>query len=346
MAFIYGDNLSRRDILKRAGNISQIAGIREFRYQHGKADGVYAMDIRTGGGLTYTLIPDRCLDIAFTEYKGIPMSFLSKSAITAPGYYQPFDPVWGAQFFGGMLTTCGLMSTGNVSAYEDRQMPTHGEISNIPARIVAPFERWQEDDLYIGVSATIYHSRMYRENYELRRTIWSKLGESTIHISDEVENLSFKTMPLTLLYHLNFGYPMLSKDAELIVDSIKVTPDCPMPPEDEKHPERYLDPYPSSHHGWYHDVRADDDGMIKAVLQNRKIGIRATVEYNKNQLKNLTQWKFMDENDYVTALEPCNNFLLGTKDEAENGTLEYLKPGETKSFKVSLCFSEIDNKRS
>lgn len=341
MAYIFGENLTRREILKRAGNINQLAGIREYRFIHGKSDGVHAIDIRTGGALTYTLIPDRCLDIAFTDYKGIPMSFLSKSGITAPCYYQPFDKIWGAQFFGGMMTTCGLMNTGNESTYEDRVMPTHGEVSNIPARIVAPFERWENDDLLMGVSATINQARMYRENYELRRTIYSKLGESIIYVSDEVENLSYKKMPLTILYHFNFGYPMLSKSTELIIDSAKITPDCPMNGDDEKYPSRFLDPYPSSHHGWYHDVNPDENGYAHAILQNRVIGIRATLKFRKDQLKNLTQWKFMDENDYVTALEPCNNFLLGTENEAKNGTLEYLEPGEVRRFELSLSFEQI-----
>lgn len=343
MPVLFGETLSRREIQKRAGNIGQIAGVREIQFTGGKAAGVRAIEVHGAGGLNYTLLPDRCLDIAFAEYNGIPVSFFSKSGITAPAYYQPFDKIWGGQFFGGMLTTCGLMSTGNDSEYEDRHMPAHGEVSNIPARITAPFERWEGDEFVMGVNATINHSRMYRENYELRRTIYSKLGESAIYIDDEVENLAFKKMPLTILYHFNFGWPMLSKDTELILDSIKITPDCPMPTDDEKHPFRYLDPYPSSHHGWYHDVRADANGLVHAILRNRAIGIQACIEYPKSQLWNLTQWKFMDENDYVTALEPGNNYLMGTKAEEENGTLEYIAPGETRHFNLKLSFESLSS---
>lgn len=341
MALLYGERFSKREIQKRVSNIGQIAGIREFQLTTGKAAGVRGIDIHGAGGLYYTLLPDRCLDIAFAEYKGIPISFFSKSGITAPAYYQPFDPVWGGQFFGGMLTTCGLMSTGNSSTFEERHMPVHGEISNIPARITAPFEKWEGDDFVMGASAVINHSRMYRENYEMRRVIYSKLGESTIHISDEIENLAFKRMPLTILYHFNFGWPMLSKETELILDSEKMTPDCPMPLDDEKHPWRYLDPYPSSHHGWYHDVRPDKNGLVHVILRNRRINVQVRLEYPKTQLWNLTHWKYMDENDYVTALEPGNNFLMGTKAEEENGTLEYLEPGEVRKFDLKLHFESL-----
>ena len=58
------DGISRAVIASRVGSISQIGGLRRYRLCGGLADGVEAVDVRTGSGLCYTVLPGRGMDIA------------------------------------------------------------------------------------------------------------------------------------------------------------------------------------------------------------------------------------------------------------------------------------------
>lgn len=44
----------------------------------------------------------------------------------------------------------------------------------------------------------------------------------------------------------------------------------------------------------------------------------------------------MGEGEYVLGLEPCNCFVGGRLDAGNNGTLEYIEPGETKNFDLTI----------
>ena len=43
---------------------------------------------------------------------GKPFSWISKTGITAPAYYEKDDKSWLRGFYGGLITTCGLKNIG------------------------------------------------------------------------------------------------------------------------------------------------------------------------------------------------------------------------------------------
>ena len=84
MTKLFKKSFSKTELLRYIGNISQIGGAREYELTTGKAKGVRAVDIRTGAGLCFTVLPDRGMDIAWADYKGVPLAFISKADIAAP----------------------------------------------------------------------------------------------------------------------------------------------------------------------------------------------------------------------------------------------------------------------
>ena len=49
-------------LLERIGDISQIGWAREYQLSSGKSRGVRAVDVRSGAGLDYSILPDRGMD--------------------------------------------------------------------------------------------------------------------------------------------------------------------------------------------------------------------------------------------------------------------------------------------
>ena len=85
MAWYAGRNWKREELVSRVGDPLQIAGARGSVLTDGKADGVRALDVETGSGLSFSVLPGRGMDIPFARYKGKSIGFFSGTGITHPG---------------------------------------------------------------------------------------------------------------------------------------------------------------------------------------------------------------------------------------------------------------------
>jgi len=79
--------MNKRELLRHIGSVEQIGGIRDVTYNDGRAKGVRAIEVSTGD-LTFTVLPDRCMDIAQASFKGKAFSWISKTGVVAPQYYE------------------------------------------------------------------------------------------------------------------------------------------------------------------------------------------------------------------------------------------------------------------
>ncbi len=79
MPQLYGQDWSRADLERHIGNFSQVAGIRPAQLIEGRAAGVRVLDVEAGDGLVFTVVPDRCLDIAKLTYRGVPLCWQAQS---------------------------------------------------------------------------------------------------------------------------------------------------------------------------------------------------------------------------------------------------------------------------
>jgi len=87
---------------------------------------------------------------------------------------------------------------------------------------------------------------------------------------------------------------------------------------------------------FYHQVAADPEGRVLIALVNEKLPLGLYVKYNRNQLKNLVQWKMLGQGAYVLGIEPANCHVEGRARERERGTLEFLPPGAKKNFSLEV----------
>ena len=108
MVQLFGRKFTRTDLLQRIGDVSQIAGLRSMRLEDGSEAGVRLIEVRTGTGFRFNVLPSRGMDVSFAEYKGIPLSWRSCTGDVSPAYYEPQGDGWHRGFYGGMVITCGL----------------------------------------------------------------------------------------------------------------------------------------------------------------------------------------------------------------------------------------------
>ena len=81
-----------------------------MEYTSGSARGMRAIEVKNGSGLSFTVLPDRNMDISYASYKGIPLSFVSKVGEKSPVFYEESDFL--RNFTAGLITTCGITYCG------------------------------------------------------------------------------------------------------------------------------------------------------------------------------------------------------------------------------------------
>lgn len=96
--------MNRKELMKHIGSVEQVGGLREVTFDSGKAKGVRAIELDTGN-LYITILPDRGMDIANAKFKGEAISWISKTGVVAPQFYEKDGANWLRSFYGGLLTT-------------------------------------------------------------------------------------------------------------------------------------------------------------------------------------------------------------------------------------------------
>jgi hypothetical protein len=330
-------DLDKRQMLRYTGDFSQLFGIKEYTVVGGKADGIRAFDVNNGSGLLFTVLADRCLDIAGLSFKGFNCSYIGKTGITAPQYYDENGIGFLRSFHCGFLTTCGLRNVGSPGEENGESFGLHGRISNTPAEEVCATTEWINDVPVLTISGKMREARVFGENLRLERKIICKYGESKITIRNSVENLGFTREQLMLLFHFNLGYPLLDRDSSLLTATRKLTPRDQTAVKGKDSYNHCQSPSAGfAEQVFYHDLASDESGLTSAALINKKLEIGVALSFNKNQLFNFTQWKQMGEGEYVMGMEPGNCFVGGRLDPENKKHIQYLEPGEIRNFDIDV----------
>jgi hypothetical protein len=270
MSRLFGRNWSRQELMERVGDASQLGGIRNVTLNDGNENGVRAVEVRTGSGFNFTVLPDRGMDIPDAEFSGRSLCWRSSTGAVAPAFFEPVGPGWLRGFFGGLLTTCGLSFVGPADVDEGEVLGVHGRVSYIPARNVCTDCRWEGDEYMMCVRGAVTETSSLGPRVTLTRNISTRLGANSISIEDTIENEGYLTAPFTMLYHINFGFPVLSGDTTLLSPTKSVaTAEGEAVTQADQYC-RFHDPQAEPHEGLFsHAMAPDADGYVTAALISR-----------------------------------------------------------------------------
>jgi hypothetical protein len=341
MANLFNRSWTRSDLLNYIGDMSQIAGIKLGEWADGVERGLRVADVRTGSGLTFSVLLDRGMDIGPASFKGMPLVLVSPTGWGHPMYYDQSGNGWLRTFGAGLLTGCGLTSVGAPGEDDGESLGLHGRLSHLPARHVSINETWNGDDCSFQLEGEMRQVSVFGENLRLKRCITTELGSNCIKVHDLVENLGTSASPLMLLYHINLGFPLLDETSELVAEPHPVEPRDPAAEPGLQEWMHFQKPTPGyAEQAFYHDLPADINGWTNIQLLNhsRRLGLR--VRFQKATLPNLVQWKMMGQSTYVLGIEPANCRVGGRSQERARGALQFLQPGEQREFQVEIEVSE------
>jgi hypothetical protein len=327
----------------KISNAAQLGGIETSILDNGMGHGTRIAWINTGTGLRYKVVLDRAMDIADGFYNQYSLSWLSRLGITPPERFSDAETDWLHTFGGGLLVTCGLSHTGGPETDENGSRGLHGRISNSPAEIESVV---QPDPLAgkmkMSITGTIRETRIFGPDIELRRTISGELGKAVIHVHDEVMNRGNTSVPHMLLYHCNFGWPLVDEGTEIFWQgSWEARDEASKQIFNKQNDFRECPPILKEHKGAgeaaaFIDVDADEKGICDCGLNNKEIDLKLDLKFKKRELPWLINWQHWGKGEYVTGLEPATHPPVGQVKAKEQGTIIYLEPGERRNYNLEF----------
>lgn len=330
---------TRPELLQRVGNLAQLGGTRHVILNEGAAKGMAAIDVDTGAGLRFTVLPDRGMDISLCSYKGTNLVFMAPNGEVHPAFYDAAGLGWLHTFFAGLLTTCGLTTLGAPGKDGETDLGLHGRYTTIPARHVQDRSHWDDDRYCIELAGTTEETRLFDTSLELTRTIRTAIGSRCLTVQDRIRNTGYCTSPCTILYHVNAGFPLLDQSSVLTVTAAR----------SEAHDDgsraaiaefsRFSAPIPGyQEQNFLHQMTTGEDGLAHAAMLNPSLagGLGLALAFDPAQLPYLNEWKMLGQRDYVVGIEPCNAPCANRAVLRQAGLLPLLEPGQTREFSLEF----------
>ena len=313
--------------------------ITKFTLVGGKQHGVDMVEI-DNGEMTISAIPTRGMNVLEAGTGEVVLGFDSPVREVVHPAYVNSAARGGLGFlegFGELMCRCGLESHGapgpdvitdNTGAESTVILPLHGTISNTPASRVwvnvqaSPPHR-------LSVWGEVYDTRMFGPSYMLRTCIWTVPGASEFTISDQIFNVGGQTAEMELLYHCNFGRPLLGKGSRLVAPVRRISA------RDERALEglKEWDVYDGPRAGYKEQcymlkLHGDRRGRTAVALVAPGGETAANLRFALKALPAFTLWKntAAEADGYVTGLEPGSDYPNPRSFEREKGRVVNLPP--------------------
>ncbi|MHC4072463.1 MAG: DUF4432 family protein, partial [Planctomycetota bacterium] len=173
--------------------------------------------------------------------------------------------------------------------------------------------------------------------------IWTQIsttpGADTFRISDKVTNRSAVEQEFGILYHGNYGPPLMEKGAKFFGPARQVTPISEHSASDVSNYDVYRAPTAGFPEQVYClRLWADENDRTKVMLRNAAGDKAVSMAYSVKELPFFTLWKnpVAVEDGYVTGLEPGTGFPLNRSIERKFGRVPKLAPHQSRSFTIDF----------
>jgi len=311
------------------------------RLRGGLRDGVDVVEV-DNGLLRFVVTPTRGMGIWRAGLGNLVLGWQSPVAGPVHPAFVHLDEAGGIGWLDGfdeLLVRCGLESNGAPEFNENGTLkyPLHGKIANIPAHKVEVTIDGESGE--IAVRGVVDEARLFGNKLRMVSTISTKAGEPSFTVSDEITNISAEPGELELLYHINFGTPLLDPGSKLVAPVVKVAPRDDVAVGNVPHWDTYGPETPGSPEAcFFCQLAGDKDGNTRTLLHNAAGSRGVSLEFNTNRLPCFTQWKNRQAaaDAYVTGLEPGINFPNIKSFEKQMGRVAVLEPGESRTFEVTI----------
>ncbi|MGD8193836.1 aldose 1-epimerase family protein [Herbiconiux sp. P18] len=348
---IFGQQLSRRELAERTGDLSAVAGIRPVVLDDGVERGVRALQLRTAAGLELEVLVDRAFDLGSARLNGVPFGWRSGNGFRHPGLHEHSDEgglSW-LRALDGLLVTGGLDHTlfgGEVDAqqyaYPPKQSVTHGlhgRLTAIPAKLLEAREVVDEStgDSVLRVVGEVVQATSFGEHLRLTRTIELDFTGREIRLHDVVDNLGFEPTPHMFLYHLNIGWPFVDEGTRFVAPIASTLWSSDSVGEQQVSYRTLPAPRPGFvEQVFEHELVAGPDGRHRVALLAADDSRGVEVSWRAEGMPNFFEWQNLRSGQYAVGLEPSTHHVGGDAAAREDGSMIWLEHGDRREYSTTV----------
>jgi hypothetical protein len=323
------------------------------RLHGGLSEGVDLVEI-DNGRMKFAVLPTRGMGIWKVWSGGRSLGWDSPVRGPVHPAFVPTSEPAGSGWLSGFdefMCRCGLESNGAPDFDERGQLryALHGRIANLPAhRVELVVDDANET---IALRGIVEESRFHYHKLRLDTLLTTRFDSMSLEWQDTVENFGGWRTGVQMLYHVNFGAPLLAEGAKLAAPVRQVAPMDPGTPSPSAANWRdYHGPQSGYQQQVYlFDLLGDDSGRTQVLLNDGAGTSAVRMRFNTRELPCFAQWRNLVSaaDGYVTGLEPATNFPYPRSQEEKAGRVVFLEPNENWRASVGIDWiteaSEVAN---
>ncbi|MEM2356237.1 MAG: aldose 1-epimerase family protein [Candidatus Bathyarchaeia archaeon] len=331
-------------------NSSNKCKIKKYRLYGGLSDCVDLLEVNNGR-LSFIIVLTRGMGIWKGSFEDIYLGWNSPIKSPVHPHFINLEARGGLGWLDGFnewIVRCGIGNIGvpgldvitdNMGRKKKVMLTLHGKIANIPASKVnikvnlnLPHE--------LIVNGIVYERSMFGSNFKLDTNTVTSLDSNSLKIIDTIENVRSTLDEIQMLYHCNFGPPLLEEGARLIAPIKEVIPRDLRSAENVKE----FNVFGSPEVGFVEQVYfikllGAQNGQTLVMLENKERDKAVSITFSLKDLPCFTLWKNTSslEEGYVVGLEPGTSYPNHKAFERKWGRVIKLEPKGI--YKAELEFS-------
>jgi len=315
----------------------------------GRQEGVDVIEV-DNGRLRFVLIPTRGMSVLKVESADVRLGWDSPVKEVVHPQFINLESRGGLGWLEGFnewMVRCGLEWAGhpgrdkfrnNVGDEVEMDLTLHGKIGNIPAsEVEVLIEPGPPPRIHIRglVEERMFHG----PKLSFWADVSTELGSNSVRYNDTITNQGVHDQEFQIIYHANFGPPLLGAGARFVgaIERVKS-----FNAHAAKSVQNYCD-YAGPQPGFIEQVYclhplAGKDGRTELMLQNASEDRGVSLAFPVAQLPCLTLWKNLaaEADGYVTGLEPGTGFPYTRRLERAAGRVPKLAPNEARHFTIDV----------
>ena len=326
---------------------AQGCSIRKLTLHGGKQEGVDVIVV-DNGKLKFSVCPTRGMGVLSVTMGDVFLGWNSPvTEIVDPKLInlQSRGGLGWLEGFNEWMVRCGLESAGhpgvdrfinNVGDDATMELTLHGKIANIPASevevVIDP-----DPPHRLRVRGRVEERMFYGPKLVLEAEISTVPGSNGFQLADLIVNEGEDEQEFQIIYHANFGPPLLEEGSTFAAAVERVTPFNQHAAKDLASYGNYQGP----RLGFIEQVyclrpKSDRAGRALIMLRNKARDKAVSMNFATGELPFVTLWKNTNalKEGYVTGLEPGTGFPNNRRIERKFGRVPKLPPGGT--FKASI----------
>jgi Domain of unknown function (DUF4432) len=324
--------------------------VKKMTLHGGKQEGVDVIVV-DNGRLKFTVCPTRGMGVLSVTLDDVYLGWNSPVKEVVHPRLINLESRGGLGWLEGFnewMVRCGLEHNGhpgldkfinNVGDEATMELTLHGKIANIPASevevVIDP-----DPPHRIRVRGRVDERMFYGPKLEMQTEISTDPGSSSFQIADVITNCGSDEQEFQVLYHANYGPPLLEEGASFAGAVERVTP---FNEHAAKDVARYAE-YKAPQLGFIEQVYCirplpDAEGRALIMLQNKARDKAVSMVFSVSELPYVALWKNTnaESEGYVTGLEPGTGFPNNRRIERKFGRVPKLAPGESYSAKIDFA---------